>query len=291
MDLTGRVLLDDMQDVVQSKELNSNYINDINDITYINNINLNEMVEGVMDENVEQTLCSISPHELDAHDELSSNETKCKCKATAFAPTLEKQKSDITDQQVGGLSRIRGAMSVTGSIERAKAAITENIDSYIKMFESLKTTLCKDVDDCGAELIATLTHQVHEISSLVEENNTLVKDITQQLTLKQQFWIVENEDILMDRIRYQITKNTNTVKSIDVRSDISYEGIPIPHAAIVNRMARLTFRVKKQLCEVDVDEDDIQLVMSQSNCSRSRVIAAIRNNDNDIVNAIMELTQ
>lgn len=45
--------------------------------------------------------------------------------------------------------------------------------------------------------------------------------------------------------------------------------------------------------EVDasgIDEKDIQLVMSQGDCSRSKAITALRNNDNDIVNAIMEVT-
>jgi nascent polypeptide-associated complex subunit alpha len=45
--------------------------------------------------------------------------------------------------------------------------------------------------------------------------------------------------------------------------------------------------------EVDatgVDEKDIQLVMSQAGVSKSKAVAALKSNDNDIVNAIMELT-
>jgi len=38
------------------------------------------------------------------------------------------------------------------------------------------------------------------------------------------------------------------------------------------------------------DEMDIELVMSQANVSRKRAVNALKNNDNDIVNAIMELT-
>lgn len=34
----------------------------------------------------------------------------------------------------------------------------------------------------------------------------------------------------------------------------------------------------------------IELVMSQANVSRSKAVKALRNNSNDIVNAIMELT-
>ncbi|XP_074653080.1 nascent polypeptide-associated complex subunit alpha-like [Tubulanus polymorphus] len=45
--------------------------------------------------------------------------------------------------------------------------------------------------------------------------------------------------------------------------------------------------------EVDatgVEEKDIDLVMSQANVSKNRAIKALKNNNNDIVNAIMELT-
>jgi len=39
-----------------------------------------------------------------------------------------------------------------------------------------------------------------------------------------------------------------------------------------------------------VEEKDIELVMSQANVSRNRAIRALKKNENDIVNAIMELT-
>lgn len=47
--------------------------------------------------------------------------------------------------------------------------------------------------------------------------------------------------------------------------------------------------------EGDVDEEgvdgkDIELVMQQSNVSRAKAVKALKSNDNDIVNAIMELT-
>ena len=37
-------------------------------------------------------------------------------------------------------------------------------------------------------------------------------------------------------------------------------------------------------------EEDVELVMSQASCSRSKAVKALRANDGDIVNAIMELT-
>lgn len=42
--------------------------------------------------------------------------------------------------------------------------------------------------------------------------------------------------------------------------------------------------------ESGVDDKDIDLVMQQANCSRGKAVKALKNNDNDIVNAIMELT-
>lgn len=39
-----------------------------------------------------------------------------------------------------------------------------------------------------------------------------------------------------------------------------------------------------------VDEKDIDLVMQQANCTKGKAVKALKNNDNDIVNAIMELT-
>lgn len=44
------------------------------------------------------------------------------------------------------------------------------------------------------------------------------------------------------------------------------------------------------LDETGVDSKDIDLVMTQANVSRNMAIKALRNNSNDIVNAIMELT-
>ncbi len=45
--------------------------------------------------------------------------------------------------------------------------------------------------------------------------------------------------------------------------------------------------------EVDatgIEEKDIDLVVSQANVSRSKAVKALKNNENDVVNAIMELT-
>ena len=45
-----------------------------------------------------------------------------------------------------------------------------------------------------------------------------------------------------------------------------------------------------EIDEGGVEAKDIELVMSQANVSRSKAVKALKNNSNDIVNAIMELT-
>lgn len=47
---------------------------------------------------------------------------------------------------------------------------------------------------------------------------------------------------------------------------------------------------EEEVDESGVDDKDIELVMSQANVARARAIRALKNNSNDIVNAIMELT-
>ena len=39
-----------------------------------------------------------------------------------------------------------------------------------------------------------------------------------------------------------------------------------------------------------MEEKDIELVMSQANVSRAKAIRALKDSDNDLVNAIMSLT-
>lgn len=44
---------------------------------------------------------------------------------------------------------------------------------------------------------------------------------------------------------------------------------------------------RRQVDEAGIDQKDIELVMSQASVSRQRAIRALKNNNNDIVNAIM----
>lgn len=44
---------------------------------------------------------------------------------------------------------------------------------------------------------------------------------------------------------------------------------------------------EEEVDETGVEEKDVDLVMSQANVSRAKAVKALRNNQNDIVNAIM----
>lgn len=46
----------------------------------------------------------------------------------------------------------------------------------------------------------------------------------------------------------------------------------------------------EEVDDTGVEDKDVELVMTQANVSRSKAIKALKNNQNDIVNAIMELT-
>lgn len=47
---------------------------------------------------------------------------------------------------------------------------------------------------------------------------------------------------------------------------------------------------EEEVDDADVEEKDIDLVMTQANVTRAKAVKALKNNKNDIVNAIMELT-
>lgn len=42
--------------------------------------------------------------------------------------------------------------------------------------------------------------------------------------------------------------------------------------------------------EADIDVKDIELVMSQVSCTRAKAVTALKNNSNDVVEAIMALS-
>ncbi|KAG5676984.1 hypothetical protein PVAND_006775 [Polypedilum vanderplanki] len=57
-----------------------------------------------------------------------------------------------------------------------------------------------------------------------------------------------------------------------------------------NVVAPIAEEDEEEVDDTGVDEKDIDLVVSQANVPRAKAIRALKNNNNDIVNAIMELT-
>jgi nascent polypeptide-associated complex subunit alpha len=60
--------------------------------------------------------------------------------------------------------------------------------------------------------------------------------------------------------------------------------VPAPEAAAAAPVE------EEAVDETGIDAKDIDLVMSQASCSRSKAVNALKENDGDLVNAIMALT-
>jgi len=69
----------------------------------------------------------------------------------------------------------------------------------------------------------------------------------------------------------------------------SLAGRPAEPATITPALAEES-EEEEEMDESGVEAKDIELVMQQANCSKSRAVKALKKCDNDIVNAIMDLT-
>lgn len=68
------------------------------------------------------------------------------------------------------------------------------------------------------------------------------------------------------------------------------EAVPTTDPSSTNVVAPIAEEDEEEVDDTGVDEKDIDLVVSQANVPRAKAIRALKNNNNDIVNAIMELT-
>lgn len=69
----------------------------------------------------------------------------------------------------------------------------------------------------------------------------------------------------------------------------------MPSASELNPASTLASTIQEEDTDEEVDasgveEKDIELVMSQANVSRAKAVKALKKTENDIVNAIMDLT-
>lgn len=67
-------------------------------------------------------------------------------------------------------------------------------------------------------------------------------------------------------------------------------GQPAEQASTVSQTIQEEDSDEEDVDETGVEKKDIELVMSQASVSKGKAVKALKNNDNDIVNAIMELT-
>ena len=61
-------------------------------------------------------------------------------------------------------------------------------------------------------------------------------------------------------------------------------------AAAASAAPLATVEEEGEVDETGVDPKDIELVMAQIGCTRAKAVTALKNNDNDVVTAVMELT-
>jgi nascent polypeptide-associated complex subunit alpha len=66
--------------------------------------------------------------------------------------------------------------------------------------------------------------------------------------------------------------------------------VPEGDAAAASAAPAAAAEEEGEVDEEGVDAKDVDLVIAQIGCSRAKAITALKNNDNDVVNAIMELT-
>jgi len=70
----------------------------------------------------------------------------------------------------------------------------------------------------------------------------------------------------------------------------SFKTAQAPAAAAAPAAADAADEEDGDVDESGLDENDIQMVIDQANVSRAKAVKALKNNDGDIVNSIMELT-
>ena len=92
---------------------------------------------------------------------------------------------------------------------------------------------------------------------------------------------LKQKDALMQAEQAAQSANARRQNNESLRSNIPSASTPLTTASASN---------DEPIDESGVDPKDIELVVRQAGCSRSAAVKALKNNDNDIVNAIMELT-
>lgn len=99
-------------------------------------------------------------------------------------------------------------------------------------------------------------------------NKKLLEKAMKQLNLKQEE--IDADEVIIKGKKTLVIKNPNVVK--------------------VNVMGQETFQITGEISE-EFNEDDIKIIIEQTNCSREKAIKALQKNNGDLAQAILSLKQ
>ena len=98
-------------------------------------------------------------------------------------------------------------------------------------------------------------------------------------------FIIFGEAKLEDLSNQAVAKAAEQFGAADAAApDADADAAPAADAAVVEAAS------DEAVDETGIEQKDIDLVVSQTNCSRAKAVAALKESGGDIVNAIMELT-
>jgi len=118
-------------------------------------------------------------------------------------------------------------------------------------------------------------------------------------TTRQGIFYIESPDVYRARVghrsmvifgqtyRQDPEDDASKAAALNLKSvEKAVEGIDISNITALEKH----LEDKGDMCEDGLKQDDIELVVSQASCSRSEAIVSLRENNGDLVNAIMALT-
>jgi len=116
-------------------------------------------------------------------------------------------------------------------------------------------------------------------------------------TTTQGIFYIENPDVYRQRVGHQsivIFGQTYRQDSDDDASTVASHKLKSVEKAVeefdISNIAAVEEYSEGEMCEDGLKQDDIEVVISQALCTRNEAVVALRENNGDLVNAIMELT-
>ncbi|XP_050075558.1 nascent polypeptide-associated complex subunit alpha [Anopheles maculipalpis] len=208
---------------------------------------------------------------------------------------------------------------LTEITESAAAASSATGTTEAKLEDALSDTETEDsipeLEDAGAAATTQLANEIPDISKAKQSRGEKkARKIMSKLGLKpvqgvNRVTIRKSKNILFVINNPDVYKNPHSdtyiifgeakIEDLTQQAHVAAaEKFKAPEATPATGEASSSTNVVTPIAEEDeeevddtgIDDKDIDLVMSQANVKRAKAIRALKNNDNDIVNAIMELT-